>query len=169
MILAVSLALAGMPSCSCDHPEFIHLDFADMVYVVGPTMGEKASGHYKIDSSILNRELYFLVNESNPKCYAKPVIEKFIDTNRLIREEIAKRYYELRVHFYHRGDNTVGDNTDELLKSRTTKPLVYFENDIISEYVWRDGRQAETLFYDHGQIMDGQDIKLEDMRKKNNP
>lgn len=139
-----------MQSCSGNHPEFVHLDFADDVYFVGPTMGEKAAGITKIDSSIRNSDVYFLVNESDPKRYAQPVIEKFIDTNRFIREEIAKRYNYLTVWFYRRGNNTEGNNTDELLRTRTTKLLPYFNDDIISRYVWRNGRPNDTAFYDHG-------------------
>ncbi|HEV2479693.1 MAG TPA: hypothetical protein VGS79_08505 [Puia sp.] len=161
MILTVTLASAGMPSCSSYKPKFVHLDFADRVYLIGPTMGEKASGHAKIDSSIKGSNVFFLVNESNPKYYADSVIDRFIDTNRFIREEIAKRYHELTVHFYHRGDYTAG-----LLEDRSIKALILSDKDIISEYVWRDGRPSDTLYYENGQIKDGQNIQLEDMRKK---
>jgi len=166
VILAVSLATAAMPSCTSGSPEFIHLDFADVVYVVGPTMDERASGHFKIDSSIQSSDVFFMVNENNPKYYAKPVIEKFIDTNRFIQEAIVRHYYELRVCFYHRGDNSGGDNTDELLRTRSSKLLTYFNNDIISEYVWRDGRPKDTVFYDHGVEVGAEHIQLEDMRKR---
>ena len=169
MILAVSLATVAMPSCSSGDPEFIHLDFADVVNVVGPTMDERASGHAKIDSSIRSSDVYFLVNESDPKLYAQPVIEKFIDTNQFIREEIAKRHYELTVWFYHRGDNSGGDNTDELLKTRSGKMLTYFNNDIISEYVWRNGQPVDTAYYDHGVKKRAENLKPEDMLNKKNP
>lgn len=163
-ILAVWLASAVIPSCSCDHPEIVHLDFADRVNLAGPAMGEKAAGFAKVDSSIRNCDIFFLVNESNAKCYGEPVIERFIDTSRFIREAIAQRYNELWVHFYHRGDNT-----DDLLKTRSTKLLALCNNDIVSEFLWRHGQPRDTLLYDHGHVIGEDDIKLEDMRFKKKP
>lgn len=135
--------------------------FADRVNVLDPTMGEKASGHFKIDSSVRSSDVYFLVNESNPKCYAEQMIERFIDTSRLIGEEIAKRYRQLSVTFYHRGNLT-----DELFMSKSTKILTLCENDLISEYHWRDGQPRDTVFYDHGMERGAENIKLDDMRFK---
>ncbi|HEV2479694.1 MAG TPA: hypothetical protein VGS79_08510 [Puia sp.] len=163
MLLAVTLASAGMPSCSSYKPKFVHLDFADDIYIAGPTMGELATGHPKIDSSEKNCELFFLVNETNPKYYADSVIERFIDTSWVIREAMTKGYHELRVHFYHRGGES-----DELLKTRDAKVLDYLANEMISEYGWMEGRPEGTIFYDHGRVR-GEDIQLEDMRKKKKP
>lgn len=160
MLLAIALVSAVLPSCSRRKPEIMHLDFADWIHVAEPTIGEVASGHFKIDSSKLNCELFFLVNETNPKYYADSVIERFIDTSQLIKEASEKHYDELRLLFYHRSSNT-----DELLKTKSTKYLPYCDNDMISEYAWRQGRPETTLFYDHGRPR-GEKIKLEDMRFK---
>jgi len=138
ILLANGVAVFGLASCSCRNPEFIHLDFADDLSIVGPTIGERAAGHAKVDSTVRSRELFFLVNESDPKCYSEEVIERFVDTCKFVRREIAMRYHELRVTFYHRSVNT-----DFMLHTRTDKALTLCYNDIISEVVWRDGRRAK--------------------------
>lgn len=163
LILMMSLTSAMMPSCSHTHPTIIHLDFEDYIYYPGPTMGEKAAGHFAIDSSIKRCELFFLVNESNPKYYPERYIDGFIDTSRVINTEIAKKYEELRVHFYHRSSHT-----DAMLELRSHKAFTLCYGDDISEYVWRNGHPSDTLFYDsRGRIIGTEKIQLEDVRKQN--
>lgn len=158
--LAALFVSFGMSSCSCTSPEVIHLDFADVLSIVGPTMGERAAGNVKIDSNVRSRQLFFLINESTPKCYSETVIDGFIDSSKLVQQEIARRYYELRIMFYHRSANT-----DAMLKFRTDKALTLCNDDIISEYVWRNGQASDTLFYDHGRIRGSEDIKIEKVPK----
>lgn len=159
--MAVTFVSAILPSCSCDDPEFVHMDFSDDINIVGPTMAERAAGNASIDSPKRSCDLFFLVNETNPKCYAPAAIHRFIDTNQFIKGEIAKHYHELRIHFYHRGDGT-----NALIKSRSTKELTLFDKDIISEYVWRDGQPRDTLSYENGQVKGAENIQLEDVRKE---
>jgi hypothetical protein len=152
--LLIGIVLSGtILSCSCGNPEIIHLDFADNVNFVHPVFG---SDKDKDDTSRKAVNIHFLINESSKSCYGEPVINKFIDTSRFIQQQIKNGYYDLRVTFYHKSENT-----DAMLKLRTNKALTLCNDDIISEYGWREGKPSDTLFYEHGQIKGSEKIKLE--------
>ena len=146
--------VAACFSCSYRKPEIIHMDFLDQTGYQRPSYD-----YEKIDSSLINKELYYLVDESNPKNIEDSMIWSFIKSDPIIQKEIAKNYFRLNIMFYHQSDNT-----DIVLKQRTYRNLPDCNEDEISEYEWDQGKYSSIWHYDHGVLRGSEKIILEDIK-----
>ena len=148
------LVLAAVFSCSHRNPEIIHMDFLDLVSIQLPSYS-----YEKIDSSLINRDLYYLVNESNPKNIEDSMIWNFIKTDHFIQQEIHQNYFRLNIMFYHQSENT-----DIVTKHRTSRYLSDCNQDEVSEYEWNQGKFNIVWHFDNGIMRGSENIILEDIK-----
>lgn len=123
---------------SCNHrtPEIIHMGFLDYV---GKTYNILDTDHlkpYKIMS------VYYLVNQSDFERISIKNIEKHISSDTFIQNQIRKDYWRLNVKFYRKSENT-----DRLIKFRSSKELPLCNGDKIIEYQWSLSKPYDTVYY----------------------
>ena len=140
----------GMISCHHKTPPITYMDFlsySDSVYFVYDTARE---------NPIKSVHLYYLLGQANVNSVDLRQIEQFVSTDSLIQKQ-KNRSGKLSVMFY-----KTSQNTRNLVRIRTHKQLTLCNNDIIVEYLWEDGKQDNTYYYDEGKIKGSENIKLLD-------
>ena len=130
------------------------MDFLDVASIIPPSYS-----YEKIDSSLINRNLFYLVDESNPKNIKDSMIWNFINSDHFIQQEIHKNYFRLNIVFYHQSENT-----DIVVQHRSPRYLPDCNEDQFSEYEWDQGKLDDVMHFDNGVLRGAENIILEDIK-----
>lgn len=136
-------------SCSRKSQEIVHLNFLDNL---DTTYNIMDTSHKRPKSDMA---AYFIINQDNLKCIDYNGIERFIQTDTFVQNQIKKDYARLSLLFY-----LSSKNTDLLIEKRSSKFLSFANDDIVIEYLWSDGKPHDTLYYENGEIKGAEKIKL---------
>jgi hypothetical protein len=141
-------------ACVCVQPKIVHLDFCDVTDIQLPAFQNE-----KVDSSQQLRSIYFLIDESDPKCIKDSMMTNFIKTDQFIQNEISAKYAGLTINFYRKSKET-----DFLVKNKSSRDLPYCNKDIVAEFQWTNGIYSLVNHYTNG-LIDGIDnTELEDLK-----
>jgi hypothetical protein len=101
-----------------------------------------------------DKALYFLIDWKNVSGLKDSFFIDFIHDDHFCQKEIGNKYSSLSIFFYKRSKDT-----DRLVKDRLKKYLSYCNDDIVVEYLWKDGIAGPILHYESGRIMGSEKIQ----------
>lgn len=149
-LIVYSTALICNVACKCAGPKIIHADFCDVLNDLS-----KDVDHKPPDRKFQEKTLYFIVNKDKFQSSTDSIINNFIRNDEFVQKELFNGYDRLTMIFYKESKVT-----GEMMKQRSSAYLPYCENDIISEYGWKNGRPSDTLYFENGMIKGAENIQL---------